>query len=118
MTIDLNIDVSEVEGIIILHLDGRLDSQTSVKLEDRISKLLNDSRSILLLNFSKVSFLSSAGMRLLLAFNKKLQTISGKLIIYGLNDEVLEILKISGFEKFLNILDDEQCALQFALKKS
>ncbi|MBI5346755.1 MAG: STAS domain-containing protein [Chlamydiae bacterium] len=108
---ELNIDVEEIEHKIILRLFGRLDAQTSLILEKQIENLVKDGRTKLFLDFSFVDYLSSAGMRLLLSYSKKLKLSQGKFVLFSLSEEVMEIIKLAGFEHVLTICQNEKEAL-------
>lgn len=108
----LQIDLEEIEQRIILRLDGKVDAATCPILEKKISKLIEEKRYDLLLDFSNVDYLSSAGLRLLLSATKKLHTLKGDLVIFSLAPEVEEIVKMAGFDRILHVFTDEKEALQ------
>ena len=113
MHLGLNIDMDQIEGKIILRLDGRLDTNTSPVLEKKINSLVSDNHPNIILDFSKIDYLSSAGMRLLLSETKKLKAKKGNLVIFSLHDDVMEIIKMAGFERIINIAGREADALKF-----
>jgi anti-sigma B factor antagonist/stage II sporulation protein AA (anti-sigma F factor antagonist) len=112
MSGDLEIEVEEIDDKIILHLDGRLDAATTPVLEKRIHSLITSHRWILI-DFLSVDYLSSAGLRLLLANAKKLKERNGALILFSITENVMEVIKLAGFEKILMIFDTEEEALQY-----
>lgn len=112
MGVGLHIDLEEIENRIILRIDGRLDAASAPVLERRIKTLLDEHHYYLLLDFSRVDYLSSAGMRLLLSEAKKLKGKKGDLILFSLSDDVMEIIKMAGFDKILHICSSEKEALQ------
>jgi len=113
MGIGLKIELEEVEDRVILRIDGRLDAASAPLLERKIDGLIAEDRCRLLLDFSRVDYLSSAGMRTLLSSTKKAKLKHGMLIIFSLVDDVEEIIKMAGFEKVLRICKSEKEALQF-----
>ena len=66
-----------------------------------------------MLDFTRIDYLSSAGLRILLSATKKLKEKKGTLILFSLQEEVLEIIKMAGFDKILHICLNEKEALQF-----
>ena len=114
MTIGLHIEIEEVDRKIILRLDGRLDAATSAILERKINSLEEEHHVHLLLDFTDVDYLSSAALRLLLAAAKKLKAKKGALVLFSLNEEVMEVIKMVGFEKILLIFESEQDARRYA----
>jgi len=113
MSISLHIDLEEIGQKVILRLDGRLDAATVPILERKINSLIDEKKHHLIyLDFVRVDYLSSAGMRLLLAVSKKLKAKKGALILFSVSEEVMEIIKLAGFEKILSIFETEQDALE------
>ena len=64
-------------------------------------------------DFSEIEYLSSAGLRVMISFTKILKTSGGYLVIFSVIDNVMEIIKIAGFEAVLNLLSNETEALQY-----
>jgi anti-sigma B factor antagonist/stage II sporulation protein AA (anti-sigma F factor antagonist) len=112
MAIGLNIVVEEDGGKCILRLDGRIDALTSATLERELSHLFETGHRKLLLDFVKVEYLSSAGMRVFLSASKKMKANQGFVLFYNLNDDVMDIIKIAGFERVLRIYPNEKEALK------
>ncbi|MBU6383254.1 MAG: STAS domain-containing protein [Verrucomicrobia bacterium] len=113
MGVGLRIDLEEIEHRVIVRLSGRLDVASSPLLERKLSGLIAEEHTHLLLDFSRIDYLSSAGMRVLLAAQKKLTSKKGELILFALTDEVSEVIKMAGFDKILRICSSEKEALQF-----
>ena len=112
MSFALNVAVSRVEEKWVIRLDGKLDALTSPLLEKRLQKELPQGKVLLALDFTRVDYLSSAGMRLLLALVKRIRAEGGKIVFFGFIDEVMEIIRLAGFERLLPIQPDEAKALQ------
>ncbi|MBF8263162.1 MAG: spoIIAA [Parachlamydiales bacterium] len=113
MSASLHIDLEEIENKLLLRLDGRLDAATTPILERKINSLADDKHYLIYLDFLRIDYLSSAGMRLLLSASKKLKTKKGALVLFSVGEEVMEILKLAGFERILLIFSTEQEALQY-----
>lgn len=113
MGVGLQIDLEEIEHRVILRIDGRIDAASAPILDRKINTLIDENHHYLLLDFSQVDYLSSAGMRLLLSATKKLKAKKGSLILFSVGEEVGEIIKMAGFEKILHICPNEKEALQF-----
>lgn len=113
MGVGLRIELEEIEHRVILRIDGRVDGSTAPILERRINHLLDEHRDQLILDFTRVDYLSSAGLRVLLSASKKAKEKKGSLILFSLQEEVLEIVKMTGFDRILHICLNEKEALQF-----
>lgn len=113
MGVGLSIELEEIEHRVILRLDGRIDAASAPILERKLNSLVEEDHLYLLLDFSRVDYLSSAGMRVLLSVSKKLQVKKGNLVLFSIGEEVFEVIKMAGFDKILRIFSNEKEALQF-----
>jgi anti-sigma B factor antagonist len=95
----------------VVMMDGKLDTNTTPAAESEITVLLDGGASKLLINFEQVSYISSSGLRLLLATAKRLKGSGGDLKVCSLNDMATEVFEISGFSSILNVFASEQDAL-------
>ena len=107
----MNIEIRESQGIQIITFEGNLDTNTSPEAESKINEILDTGQQKLLVNFEQLNFISSAGLRVLLATVKKLNASGGALRICSLNATVQEVFDISGFVTILNVKNTEKEAL-------
>ena len=95
----------------VVMLNGKLDTNTTPAAESEINTLLDGGASKLLINFEQLSYISSSGLRLLLATAKRLKGSGGELKVCTLNEMATEVFEISGFSSILNVFSSEQEAL-------
>ena len=107
----MKIETKESQGIQIIAFEGNLDTNTSPKAESVINELIDAGKQKILVNFEQLSFISSAGLRVLLATVKKLNASNGELRICSLNATVQEVFDISGFVTILHVKNTEEEAL-------
>lgn len=107
----LEVAENEENGVLILRIKGRLDAASSPLLERKISAIVDEDRLKLLMDFDGVEYLSSAGMRLLLNLTKRLKSKQGKMAISAVNRDVMEVIKMAGFDHILEIFENEKEAL-------
>jgi anti-sigma B factor antagonist len=107
----MEISITESDDVQILSFQGNLDTNTSVQAESEINSLIDAGAQKLLVNFEKLDYISSAGLRILLATAKKLKASEGDLKICGLNETVQEVFDISGFATILSVTKTEDEAL-------
>ena len=98
MTINKTIDGDKAT----LELEGRLDTTTSPDLEESLKDVIGNVNNVTF-DFSKLEYISSAGLRVLLSTHKALAA-TGKLTITNVNDTVKEVFDITGFADILNIV--------------
>ncbi|MBR5091577.1 MAG: STAS domain-containing protein [Ruminiclostridium sp.] len=85
-----------------ISVSGRIDTSNAPDLEKGIKQEIADAKT-LLLDFSKVDYISSSGLRVLLSVNKVMSTSGGELIIKDPTDMVFEVFDVTGFSDILNI---------------
>ncbi|MBQ6971337.1 MAG: STAS domain-containing protein [Synergistaceae bacterium] len=86
---------------LTISLDGRLDTTTAPQLEAEITGKL-DGVTDLTIDMSKLVYVSSAGLRVLLKA-QKLMNKQGKMTVRNANQEIKEIFEVTGFDELLNI---------------
>ena len=107
----MDISSETKDSITIVRLEGNLDTNTSTGAQDYLNNAIDGGASKVVVCFDKVDFVSSAGLRVLLATAKKLGGGGGALRVCGLNETVTEIFEISGFSTILNVFPSETEAL-------
>lgn len=107
----MDIKHRDVGGVSVLDFTGNLDTNTSPTAESEVSRLLDEGSTKILFNFGELNFISSSGLRILLATAKKLKMSDGKMVVCTLNDVVQEVFDISGFASILNLAANEEEAL-------
>lgn len=86
-------------------LDGRMDTQNSPDIQLKFEEGLNLGEKKIILDMAKVQYLSSAGLRVILWLQKKLVALDNDnaLVLINVDDEIYEILEMTGFTDFLVI---------------
>ena len=92
------------DDVSIFSLKGRLDSNTSAKLESRIAQALESGFKNMIINFENLEYISSAGLRVILKTTKDLRRKDGKILLCSMQDYVKEVFEIAGFDTFLPIV--------------
>ncbi len=107
----MEVSVKQVNGISVMRFEGNLDTNTAPQAQEQIDQLIEGGSAKVLINFEKLNYISSAGLRVLLTTSKKLKASSGDLKICGLNETVQEVFDISGFSSILSVVATEEEAL-------
>ncbi len=113
MSLGLHIVVEELGHKIILRIEGRIDAASSALLERKINQMIDEHHHHLLLDFTRVDYLSSSGMRVLLSALKKVKAEKGLFAIFSVSESVQEIVRLAGLDKILHIFANEKEALQY-----
>ena len=101
----------ESEAVVVA-VKGRIDAVTAPGFEKELSALLGDDDVTLVLNFSGLEYISSAGLRTILATAKQLKARNGRMVFAALQGPVKDVFKISGFGSIFKIYDTEEEALR------
>ena len=97
----MTIEIKRSTDELILELTGRLDTTTAPALDKTIHENLNDIKQ-LILDFKGLEYISSAGLRVLLSAQKKMQQV-GMMKLIHVCDAVLEVFEMTGFADILVI---------------
>lgn len=98
MTISKNIDNEK----ITLIPEGRIDTATSPEFEACIDEVISSAK-LLTIDFAKIEYISSSGLRVLLKAQKAMNAQNGEMIVANANDAVKEVFEVTGFSDILTI---------------
>ena len=94
---DVSIDKNGNETVI--KVSGRVDATTAPELDNKVNECI-DGVSKLIFDFKDMEYISSAGLRVILSAQKKMNT-QGDMIVKNVSDDVMEVFEITGFLDFL-----------------
>ena len=97
----MTIGIAKETESLTMKLGGRLDTTTAPELEKAFEENMDVSKD-LILDMKELEYISSAGLRVLLAAQKKMNQ-SGKMKLTGVSDEVMEVCEMIGFSDILTI---------------
>jgi anti-anti-sigma factor len=99
----LDIIKSNTENTYEFNLVGRLDTTTSPTLANEIQAVYDKGADKIILNIEKLDYVSSAGLRVILSTQKKMNSINGTLIIRHPKEMVTEVFEATGFCDIITI---------------
>ena len=99
----MNISAQQRDTITILHLEGRIDGDGALELDEALKQVLADGHARLILDMSRVSYINSAGLRTLADALAQAQQQQGDVKLVTLTPKVLRVLQIIGFDRFFDI---------------
>ena len=91
----------EGEKLVVL-VSGRLNTGTAPQLDAELSTLVTQ-HDALVLDFSDLAYISSAGLRVILSTQKAMSRKKGSLVVRNCKPEILEVFEMTGFVDFLTI---------------
>lgn len=98
-------------AVLYVKAQGKLDIYNAQDYLDEIKEHLQKYVKELVLDFSKISYVSSIGLRVILELHKIMQDKKGLLKLKNVDENVLHVFKITGFDKFLTIDNDSDNGL-------
>jgi anti-anti-sigma factor len=89
---------------------GRIDATNAAQCEAELLAMIDQSGPSVLLDLSHLSYVSSAGLRVMLLGAKRSKTAGGKAVIVGAQAAVAEVLRMSGFDRIIPLAEDAAAA--------
>ena len=102
----MNIQITHESDTIVTTLSGKLNSDTAPQLEERLMLLTKPPQGHLIIDCGELDYISSAGLRVVLALSRQYTPSTWALCMCGLQAHVLEVFEMSGFDNFVSIQND------------
>jgi anti-anti-sigma factor len=109
--LSMNISTRDIENILAIDIEGKLDTSTSVSALDELLQCLEAKPGNVLINLAPLEFISSAGLRVILRVAKHVRGYRGAMKVAGAHGMVKEVLEISGFDSLLDLYESEEQAV-------
>jgi len=106
----MKVSIQETAAAVIATIEGSIDSKTAPDLQQSILPVIND-RNKMVLDLTEVTFVSSAGLRVLLMVYRQLKAKDGKVFLVGVSDEIKDVMFMTGFITFFEISPTLEYAL-------
>ncbi|MGE3319118.1 MAG: STAS domain-containing protein [Candidatus Berkiella sp.] len=113
----MEITEDKIDGQVVISLSGRIDSTAAVEFEEKIIEIIDKGNNTMIIDFLRIQFISSAGLRVLLLAAKKVKPYGGKIVLCDMSKDVREVFDISGFSSIFDIQENVQSAID-SIKKS
>jgi anti-sigma B factor antagonist len=115
---EFSVGVRQRDTVSIFELKGYLDAHTAPELERTFQKHLNESRFNIVVNFSDLSYISSAGLGVLMQFIEDVRSNEGDIKLSNMSARVYNVFDLLGFPMLYEIFDKEEDAVVKFLNKS
>ena len=93
----MNTNITEKDGKYIVSLEGELDTAHALEVEQAMQPLHEVSGKEIMLDCTKLEYIASSGLRILLGLLKSAKANENKVVLKNLNDEIKEVFKMTGF---------------------
>lgn len=108
---DLGMTEEDADEVTIMSVAGRLDTQSSARLSSRLGELLHAGRANLLIETSRLTYISSAGFRALLVAARAAAAKGGKLAVCGMTAPISRVVELAGLSAEFEIYASRDEAL-------
>ena len=102
---------NQIENVNIISLSGRLDAYSANGVERKLDSLIDAGQIRLVVGMEQLEYISSSGLRVLLAALKKVRKQQGDIKLACLKTYIKEVFDIAGFTPLFTILDTEEDAV-------
>lgn len=100
---ELEVTVEQLESAVVLHAVGPVDGTTAASLQEPLLHAAESPSGEVQLDLAQVSYLSSAGMRVLLLAAKALQKRGARLRLLNVPQQIHSLLNLAGFTSFIDV---------------
>lgn len=108
---EFKIKETSKDGITILSLEGFLDAHTSATLENAFNKVFDKQQYKIIVNFRKLTYISSAGLGVFMAFIEKARQNGGDIKLCEMTNKIFNIFDMLGFPLLFEILKTQEEAI-------
>ena len=96
----------KIEGkIYIINVVGDVDASSSIQLDNALGQALEDNQTKILVDCSKLNYISSAGLGVFMSYIQDFENKNIKLVLCNLNEKVIGVFRILGLDQLLKIVD-------------
>ena len=96
---------------MVIQVRGRIDGINAQEFDESLNETINESDKAIVLNLENLLYISSAGLRSILLIAKALKNRGAKFALCSLPDSIMEIVKIAGFDKIIDVYGTEAPAI-------
>lgn len=109
---DFAVHRKDVDEVSVLNIEGYLDAHTAPAFESSIKQLVDEDRNKIIVNFEKLSYISSAGLGVFMGFIEDIRAKEGDIKMSNMTEKVFKIFDLLGFPSLYEIVDEEDEAIK------
>lgn len=99
------------DGVTVVAPAGRIDTTTSGRFEETVRRTVDEGVRNLVIDFSHVEYISSAGLRVLLVLAKRMRDLQGRLVLCSMPESVRQVFRLAGFMPLFTVETSQEAAL-------
>lgn len=111
---DVEITEKDLDGVTIhvVSVKGAIDSSTFQELQEALQKLLDERKCHILVEFSELDYISSAGLGVLMGMLQEARQYQGELKLADMSPKIRNLFDMLGFSRLIRIYDDAETAIR------
>jgi anti-anti-sigma factor len=113
----MHISREQQQGIVVVAPRGRVDSTTAAALDAHLIEVSRAAQPRIVVDFSEVDYISSAGLRVMLTLAKRVRDARGALVLCSLGDAVRQVFELAGFLPLFSIEGSREVAVRTVAAK-
>ena len=94
--------INEVDGKLVATFEGQLDTAAAVEVEKEMKPLYDNEDKDIIIDCEKLEYIASSGLRIMLGILKKAKSHGHSVTLKGLNDDIKNVFKMTGFINLFN----------------
>ena len=107
----MDIKTERASGALIARAEGRIDGVNARDFEEAMKGAISGDDNVVVIDLENLSYISSAGLRVILLIAKTLRKRNAELVLCSLSDPIREVFEISGFDKIIPVHASREQAL-------
>jgi anti-sigma B factor antagonist len=107
----MDVQITNVDDVTVVALAGELDGKTAPVAQAKVLPLAQ-SGCKLLVDMSKVPYMSSAGLRMMLLIYRQVSASDGQSVLVGLSEEIKDTMEVTGFLDYFEVRDTYEAGLE------
>jgi len=107
----MNVETSQQDGVSVVSLEGSIDGKTAPRVREELLPVLGAAGSVIV-DMSRVNYLSSAGLRLLLLVYREFKAKNGRLVLLSVSPDIQAVMSHTGFLGFFTLAGSKDEAMQ------
>ena len=107
----VQIDIIKENDFTILNINGDVDASSSIQLDESLGAIVSNGDPKILIDCGGLNYISSAGLGVFMSYIEDVKTKNIKMVLFGLNDKVMNVFEILGLDQLLTIVNTKKEAL-------
>lgn len=106
----MNITTEKEENIYVINLEGELDASSSIQLDTTLQKALADKELRILVDCSKLHYISSAGLGVFMSYLQDFSAEGTQMVLCRMSEKVMGVFSVLGLDSLISIVGDKEAA--------